>query len=123
MKVEVKKVEKSWGHELWLANNEEHDYCGKILHINKGHKSSIHYHENKHETMYVLKGELELSLYEKNIVNMSFHVNLYSNSNHLQKIINTKASPGKVFIGPLTSIDTNDIKEWCSKGVIFFSFA
>ena len=62
MKVDVKKVEKSWGYELWLANNEEHNYCGKILHINKGHESSIHYHEKKHETMYVLRGKLEVTL-------------------------------------------------------------
>ena len=60
--VPVKKVEKEWGYELWLANNKNHDYCGKILHINKGHESSLHYHEKKHETMYVLKGKLEVML-------------------------------------------------------------
>jgi oxalate decarboxylase/phosphoglucose isomerase-like protein (cupin superfamily) len=65
MKVSVKKVKKTWGYELWLANNEEHNYCGKILHINKGHKSSIHYHEKKHETMYVLNGKLKLTLFEE----------------------------------------------------------
>jgi len=57
-----KEVKKIWGHETWLANNHEHDYCGKILHINAGHGSSMHYHMDKHETFYVLKGELELEL-------------------------------------------------------------
>ena len=66
---------------------------------------------------------LELSLYNQNADNVSFNINLYSNKNHLQEIISNKALPGKVFIGPLTSNDTNSIKEWCSKGIIFFSFA
>ena len=57
-----KKVDKEWGYELWLANNLEHDYCGKILHIKKGHKSSIHFHCNKHETLYVLNGKLSITL-------------------------------------------------------------
>ena len=57
-----KKVKKIWGHEVWLANNEAEDYCGKILHINAGHGSSMHYHMDKHETFYVLSGELELEL-------------------------------------------------------------
>ena len=28
-----KKVEKEWGYEIWLANDEKEDYCGKILFI------------------------------------------------------------------------------------------
>ena len=66
---------------------------------------------------------LELSLYRKNTDKVTFNINFYSNNKQLQKIISKKALPGKVFIGPLTSADTNNIKEWCSKGVIFFSFA
>jgi len=66
---------------------------------------------------------LELSLYKKNVSNMSFNINLYSNDQQLQKIISEKVLPGKIFIGPLTSADTTNIKEWCSEGAIFFSFA
>ena len=66
---------------------------------------------------------LELSLYKKNTQKISFNINLYLNSKHLQKILSKKASPGKIFIGPLTSDDTNKINKWCSKGAIFFSFA
>ena len=66
---------------------------------------------------------LELSVYKKNTKNISFNVNLYSNTKQLKKIISKKVSPGKIFIGPLTSADTKDMKEWCSKGAIFFSFA
>ena len=48
------KVEKVWGYELWLANTEL--YCGKILHLEKDHFCSYHYHKIKDETFYVLKG-------------------------------------------------------------------
>ena len=54
---------------------------------------------------------------------MASNINLYSNNKQLQNIISKKALPGKIFIGPLTSSETKNIHEWCSKGVIFFSFA
>jgi mannose-6-phosphate isomerase-like protein (cupin superfamily) len=58
LEVEIKqplKVEKAWGHELWIHNNEE--YCGKLLVFNKiGDKFSMHYHLKKKETWYVQKG-------------------------------------------------------------------
>ena len=54
------KINKDWGHELWLANNEKEDYCGKILYIKPGMSTSLHFHKNKHETFYVLEGELDV---------------------------------------------------------------
>ena len=54
------KVPKPWGYELWLANNLEEDYCGKILHVNAGNNFSMHFHVNKHETFYILKGMCKL---------------------------------------------------------------
>ena len=57
-----KKVKKTWGHELWLANNKEEDYCGKILHIKKGCSTSMHFHSKKHETFYVLSGSLRVEM-------------------------------------------------------------
>ena len=59
-----KKVKKAWGYELWLANNEENNYCGKILHIEAGNKFSMHFHADKHETFYVLKGSCSLQTIE-----------------------------------------------------------
>ena len=55
-----KKVSKVWGYELWLANNLEEDYCGKILHVDPGHRFSMHFHVNKHETFYILRGSCKL---------------------------------------------------------------
>jgi len=55
---EAKFVDKRWGGETWFANNQEFDYCGKILHINKGSYTSMHYHLNKHEVFYITDGIL-----------------------------------------------------------------
>ena len=60
--MKAKFVEKEWGHEIWMANNEHEDYCGKILHINQGCSSSMHFHMNKHETFYVTDGTLQVIL-------------------------------------------------------------
>ncbi len=56
----MRKVEKPWGHELIFAENER--YAGKILHLEPGHCLSLQYHERKDETLYVLRGEVTLSL-------------------------------------------------------------
>jgi len=58
----AKKVNKEWGYELWLANEEKENYCGKILYVKPGHSSSMHYHAKKHETFYVLEGTLNVEL-------------------------------------------------------------
>ncbi len=60
--INPKKVEKRWGHEIWLANNQVEDYCGKILFIKKGRSTSMHYHISKHETFYVLDGTLRVDM-------------------------------------------------------------
>lgn len=55
-----KKVDKAWGWEEWIVNNEE--YCGKRLFIKKGAKFSMHFHRFKHETFYVVHGYCQLTL-------------------------------------------------------------
>ena len=68
MKINViKRVEKTWGHELWIINTP--DYCGKELHIKKDKCSSewrYHYHIVKDETFYVIKGKLILDYVDRN---------------------------------------------------------
>ena len=54
-----KIVDKPWGREIWIINEPE--YAGKILIINKGHKTSLHYHERKKESMYVLEGKMRVT--------------------------------------------------------------
>lgn len=54
----IRKVDKPWGHELIWA--ETKDYVGKILHIKKGHKLSLQYHQIKEETVMVYSGKMIL---------------------------------------------------------------
>jgi mannose-6-phosphate isomerase len=56
----VKRVSKPWGYELIFAKTER--YVGKILHINRGESLSLQYHEIKEETLFVVAGELKLTI-------------------------------------------------------------
>jgi mannose-6-phosphate isomerase-like protein (cupin superfamily) len=62
---EPNKVEKGWGYELIFHSDDE--YCGKVLHFNKGAKFSMHYHIDKRETWYVSKGKLVLRYLDSKI--------------------------------------------------------
>ena len=58
MIIEPKIVQKGWGEEVWIHNDEE--YCGKILRFFKaGNKFSLYYHLIKKESWYVGKGSFE----------------------------------------------------------------
>ncbi len=58
----AKVVEKDWGREIWMVNNSSEDYCGKILQIDQGYSTSLHFHLEKHETFYITKGQLQVDL-------------------------------------------------------------
>jgi len=53
-------IEKTWGYELWIHNDEK--YCGKKLVIYQDKKCSLHYHKLKTETFYLQSGEVWLTL-------------------------------------------------------------
>ena len=57
---EPKRVPKPWGYELIFARTGK--YVGKILHINRGECLSLQYHEMKEETLFVVAGELKLTI-------------------------------------------------------------
>ena len=57
---DVHRVPKPWGHELIFAKTAR--YVGKILHINKGEMLSLQYHNVKEETLFVVRGELKLTI-------------------------------------------------------------
>jgi mannose-6-phosphate isomerase-like protein (cupin superfamily) len=52
----IERYEKVWGSEEWIVNNDK--YCGKILNLSEGYRCSVHHHEKKHETFYVLSGKV-----------------------------------------------------------------
>ena len=49
-------VTKIWGHEEWIVNNTK--YCGKKLVLKKGYRCSMHKHDVKDETFYILSGKV-----------------------------------------------------------------
>lgn len=51
------RVEKGWGYELWIHNEQ---YCGKLLFFNKKKKCSWHYHKLKEESFYLQQGRILL---------------------------------------------------------------
>lgn len=50
----MKIVDKVWGKEYWVVNNEL--YCFKELHLKKDHFCSMHHHKVKDETFIVHSG-------------------------------------------------------------------
>jgi mannose-6-phosphate isomerase len=56
----LKRIEKPWGYELLWARTA--DYAGKVLHIKRGHKLSLQYHERKEETLLLYAGRMLLVL-------------------------------------------------------------
>jgi len=55
-------VEKIWGREKWIINDENHQYCHKKLEIKKGAACSLHMHEIKLETFTLESGKVQLIL-------------------------------------------------------------
>ena len=55
-KKSVTFVPKPWGHEVIWANSEL--YVGKLLHIKAGQALSVQYHNQKDETIHLLRGTM-----------------------------------------------------------------
>ena len=53
-----RRTAKPWGYELLFAHTPH--YLGKILHIDAGESLSLQYHQNKTETIFVLRGVVEV---------------------------------------------------------------
>lgn len=51
--------------EFWIANEEEHGYCGKFLFVFDGQTCPHHHHKIKHETFFVLKGSIRMQVGEE----------------------------------------------------------
>ena len=56
----MKKVDKKWGSELWIVNNDK--YCGKLLIVEPNHTCSMHFHKDKTETFFIIRGRLLLTI-------------------------------------------------------------
>ncbi len=58
---QMKTVEKPWGREVWIAYDNGR-YAGKLLEIKAGHRLSLQFHQQKHETLYLLDGKIRFIL-------------------------------------------------------------
>jgi len=54
--MEIKKVMKHWGYELWIADGVRTPYASKRILFKQGNRTSLQVHEQKFETNYVLSG-------------------------------------------------------------------
>ncbi len=48
--------------EYWIANETEAGYCGKYLFLFDGQRCPAHKHALKHETFYVVKGAVKMTV-------------------------------------------------------------
>ena len=55
------KIEKPWGYEI-LLTTPDLTYSGKILHVLAGKRSSLQYHDQKTETLTLIRGQAKLLL-------------------------------------------------------------
>jgi mannose-6-phosphate isomerase-like protein (cupin superfamily) len=69
---QIKIVNKGWGYEKWIENNEE--YCGKLLYFYEGKRCSWHYHKLKRETFYIQSGMIELLFSEKDDIDNAISI-------------------------------------------------
>jgi mannose-6-phosphate isomerase len=58
---DVRRVEKPWGHEQWFALVDG-KFCGKALHVTRGHALSLQYHERKEEVIFLQSGRLQVEI-------------------------------------------------------------
>jgi mannose-6-phosphate isomerase len=58
--VDVRRVEKPWGHELIWAVTDT--YVGKVLFVRAGHSLSLQFHREKDESWLVQGGRAKLEL-------------------------------------------------------------
>ena len=54
--MDIKKVNKHWGYELWIADGSTTPYASKRILFKAGNRTSLQVHEYKIETNYVLSG-------------------------------------------------------------------
>lgn len=57
---DVERIPKPWGYELIFGHTAR--YVGKVLHVDEGESLSLQYHEMKDETLFVIRGRVQLTI-------------------------------------------------------------
>src|SRR5579884_2449380 len=63
------RTDKPWGFELVVALTEK--YLQKKLYIKEGYRTSMHYHEYKMETLYVVKGKVRVEFPDSKAIELN----------------------------------------------------
>lgn len=92
-------VEKGWGYEKIFVNLPI--YCGKILHIEKNEKTSMHFHKDKIETWHALSGQFIIHTINTKNASRTQIVFMPNMTIHLQNFV----------IHQVEAIETGDILE------------
>jgi mannose-6-phosphate isomerase len=56
----AKRVEKPWGHEIWLTGDPSRVFAFKRILLRAGHKTSLQFHRYKRETNFICAGRVAL---------------------------------------------------------------
>lgn len=80
----IKKVNKPWGYELWMADETNSKFAFKKIFIKAPYQSSIQFHEIKEETIFIASGKGKL-----HFSNDKIDINKFKNKNYSQEEIDT----------------------------------
>ena len=75
------------------------------------------------ETVNQFINVIELAIYQKKIKDLTFTIKLYDDDNELNQFLSNQDLSGKIFIGPLNSLDSMLLNKFCKNGAVFFSFS
>jgi len=54
--------------EFWIANEVQAGYCGKYMYVMDGQMCPRHFHREKHETFFVVRGKLSVTLDDEELI-------------------------------------------------------
>ena len=89
-------------------------------------KESVTFIASTQDDEYIINqfvNVIELAVYEKNFKKLKFEIQYYKNQSELKSFLDKTNKKGKVFIGPVNSLDTELVNKYCNEGSIFFSFS
>ena len=108
-----------WGYEVWIINTKK--YCGKLLILRHGWKSSLHFHKKKDETFYIDNGTVYMETTNKagnlvgKVMKIGESVRIRPNSPHRFRSISKLAKVIEFSTHHLES-DSYRIEESCKLG-------
>ena len=103
-------IQKSWGNEIKIVDNESNNYSGKLININQNESTSVHFHSKKHKTFYVLNGTLYIQIIEpQSAEQMTYTVDSEETFEIEQNVAHSlSAKDGNVTVIEISTYHNND---------------